>query len=238
MPTSGVDWPSVREELQALGTPERAEHEKSYLKSSLVHYGVPVPQLRKVARRLIKAHDLDASALEALTNEAWEQELYELRSLTTFVLQYRRDELGAGTLAFLEAMLRKCFTWALIDTVAIHVVGDVIRRQPSARTTLDRWASDDDFWIRRSAVLALLGEWRSGGTFNEAQFETIAVPMLSEKEFFIRKAIGWVLRDLSRKEPAFPAAFLLRHHDKVSGLTRREGAKYLSDAQRKAIGLT
>jgi len=61
--------------------------------------------------------------------------------------------------------------------------------------------------------------------------------MVDEREFFIRKAIGWVLRDVSRKRPELAFAFLAEHIDRVSGLTLREGAKYLTAAQREALGL-
>jgi 3-methyladenine DNA glycosylase AlkD len=66
-------------------------------------------------------------------------------------------------------------------------------------------------------------------------FAVLAVPMLGEKEFFIRKAIGWVLREVSKKDPAAVAAFLREHRADVSGLTMREGAKYLPAKERKAL---
>ena len=66
-------------------------------------------------------------------------------------------------------------------------------------------------------------------------FAALAVPMLGEKEFFIRKAIGWVLRAVSKEDPATVAAFLRAHRADVSGLTLREGAKYLPARDRKAL---
>lgn len=223
--------------LRALGTPERAAFERGYLKSDLEHLGVKVPDVRKVARRLCREHALGADDLPQLTEALWGRGIYELRSLAVFVLERRRAVLGAAAMPFLERTLRGCGTWALLDVLAISVVGDVVRREPAAKARLADWAVDGDFWMRRASVLALLGEWRSGGTFDEARFTAFAVPMLEEREFFVRKALGWVLRDLSKKEPDFPAAFLLAHLDRVSGLTLREGAKYLSPSQRRALGL-
>ena len=80
--------------------------------------------------------------------------------------------------------------------------------------------------MRRTALLAQLDELRAGrGDFD--LFARLAVPMLGEREFFIRKAIGWVLRDTSRKRPALTFAFLQAHRDAMSGLTLREGARRL-----------
>jgi 3-methyladenine DNA glycosylase AlkD len=76
---------------------------------------------------------------------------------------------------------------------------------------------------------------RGGGDFS--RFARFASPLVGEKEFFIRKAIGWVLRETSKKRPALAHEFLAAHRDRVSGLTLREGAKYLSPATRAALGL-
>lgn len=225
------------ETLRSLGTTERAENEKRYLKSALQHFGVPVPQLRKVARRFCTAHpDLDARALRDVTERAWATGIYEPRSFAVFVMERRRAAFGLDDLPFFERTLRVCRTWALLDTLCIGVIGDVVRRHPDATKALATWAVDDDFWLRRASLLSLLGAWRSGGDFDTASFRAFAVPMLDEREFFIRKAIGWVLRDVSKKEPDFPSAFLLEHRDRVSRLTLEEGAKYLPAETRQALG--
>ena len=99
----------------------------------------------------------------------------------------------------IERMLRTARTWALVDTLAEHVMGGLVERYPELTATLDRWAGDDDFWLRRSAMLALLRPLRRGdGDFD--RFSRYADRMLEEKEFFIRKAIGWILRDTAKRQ--------------------------------------
>jgi 3-methyladenine DNA glycosylase AlkD len=105
---------------------------------------------------------------------------------------------------------------------------------PTAAAVLDRWAVDDDFWIRRSALLALLESLRRGeGDFE--RFAKYADAMLEEKEFFIRKAIGWVLRDTARKRPDMVFEWLLPRAARASGVTLREACKPLSAEQRAAV---
>jgi 3-methyladenine DNA glycosylase AlkD len=101
-------------------------------------------------------------------------------------------------------------------------------------TVLDRWAADEDFWINRSALLALLIPLRSGGGDFE-RFGRYADAMLDESEFFIRKAIGWVLRDTAKKRPDLVFEWLLPRAARASGLTVREAAKRLSAPQREAV---
>jgi 3-methyladenine DNA glycosylase AlkD len=97
---------------------------------------------------------------------------------------------------------------------------------------LDRWATDDDFWIRRSALLAWLRPLRAGVPLE--RFLSYADAMLGEKEFFIRKAIGWVLREVGKRRPEEVTAWLAPRTHRSSGVTMREATKYLpaADAQR------
>lgn len=99
---------------------------------------------------------------------------------------------------------------------------------------LDRWAGDPDFWVRRAALLAHLEPLRRGGGDFD-RFDGYADAMLGEREFFIQKAIGWVLRDTARKRPDLVFAWLLPRASRASAVTIREAIKPLSEAQRRAI---
>jgi 3-methyladenine DNA glycosylase AlkD len=99
-------------------------------------------------------------------------------------------------------------------------------RAHAARGVLGSWAKDGDLWVRRTALLAQHDALRAGaGDFG--LFERIAASLLVEKEFFIRKAIGWVLREVSKKRPELVFGFIARHRSDMSGLTLREASKYL-----------
>jgi 3-methyladenine DNA glycosylase AlkD len=91
-------------------------------------------------------------------------------------------------------------------------------------------AAHEDFWVRRSALLTLLPGIRRGGLDHE-RFERYATPMLAEKEFFISKAIGWVLREAAKKDPAYVAAWTRGHLDQMSGVTFREAVRRLPAEQ-------
>ena len=137
-------------------------------------------------------------------------------------------------MTLLERLLREARTWAIVDGLAAFVAGPLVERDPEAAAVLDRWAVDEDFWIRRSALLALLPALRRGdGDF--ARFCMYADAMLDEKEFFIRKAIGWVLRDTARKRPTMVYDWLVGQATRASGVTLREAFKPLSEEQRQAI---
>jgi len=222
-------------ELRAEGSPERAVQEKAYLKSRLDHYGVSVPALRAVAREAAKRRPpLEREELLALVEALWAGTVYERRRVAVELLELCGDRLQPADAGLVERLLRESQTWALVDELAAMVVGPLVERHPELGVVLDRWAGDPDFWIRRSAVLALLVPLRQGGG-DFPRFARYAETMLAEKEFFIRKAIGWVLRDTARKRPDLVYAWLLPRAARASAVTLTEAVKPLSPAQRAAV---
>jgi 3-methyladenine DNA glycosylase AlkD len=94
---------------------------------------------------------------------------------------------------------------------------------------------DDDFWLRRASLLAYLPGLRRGeGDFD--RFVALADPMLEDREFFIRKAIGWVLRETAKKRPALVVDWLEPRLDRASGLTVREAIKHVPETERRRLG--
>jgi 3-methyladenine DNA glycosylase AlkD len=225
----------IDRDLRSHGTPERAEQEQRYLKSDLEHYGVTVPAVRAVAKATYREHaDLSHDELVALVTALWAVPVHERRSVSVELLDLYADRLRPGDMKLLERLLRESKTWALVDNIAATVVGGLIDRHPKSVKTLDRWAKDKDFWIRRSALLALLIALRRGdGDFE--RFSRYADAMLDEREFFIRKAIGWVLRDTAKKRPDMVYEWLLPRASRASGVTLREAVKPLSARQRATV---
>lgn len=177
-----------------------------------------------------------------LEPELESEPVHERRAAAIALLEARSALLGPDDLALLERFLRESRTWALVDDLAGSVVGPLIERAADATPerageltdTLDRWAADEDFWIRRSALLAHLLPLRAGrGDF--AHFGRIADGMLDEREFFVRKAIGWVLRDTSRTRPELVFEWILPRATRASGLTVREAIRRLPEAQQAEV---
>ena len=221
--------------LRAAGSPERAEQERRYLKSELEHYGTSVPAMRKVVKTTLGRHpDLAHDDVLPLVEELWRRPVHERRMAAVEVLELAPGVLEARDTPLLERLLRESRTWALVDGLAASVVGPLVERCPELGSTLDRWAGDGDFWIRRSALLAHLVPLREGGGDFD-RFSRYADAMLEEREFFIRKAIGWVLRDTSRKRPELVYEWLRPRASRASGVTVREAVKHLSEEQREEI---
>jgi 3-methyladenine DNA glycosylase AlkD len=215
--------------------PARAPREKAYLRSDLEFLGVGLPLMRQAVRAVKEQHPgLDRRRLVALVGILWNRPVFERRMMAVLLLEAFQPLLRPADMKLLERLIRQSKTWAFVDELAIVIAGPLVERSPELRRVIDRWAVDDDFWLRRSAMLALLRPLRRGdGDF--ARFARYAEAMLDEREFFIRKAIGWVLRETAKKRPDLVYQWMLPRSAVASGVTVREAVKYLSFSQRADI---
>jgi 3-methyladenine DNA glycosylase AlkD len=235
-PRTNPDAALIEEQLRAAGTPERAASEQNYLKSSLEFSGTAVPATRAIMTSWRRDHPgLRREDLTEVAAALWAGPFFECKIAAVILLTDRRQLLRADDATLIEAMLRSSGTWALVDGIAADVMGSLVERYPELTGTLDRWAADEDFWIRRSALLALLVPLRRGEAAGFERFAGYADAMLGETEFFIRKAIGWVLRETAKRQPELVAAWLEPRAGRASGVTMREAVKYLPAAQRDAL---
>jgi 3-methyladenine DNA glycosylase AlkD len=216
-----------RQRFRKVGSAQRAAGEKAYLKSALKFHGVNAAQVAATAGDWLRAHpELDRQQLRALVDELFATDWFDLRSAGLVVLEKRKRLLTAADAPWLMGLCRAAQNWAHVDHVSTRILGFLVEENPSLKRRVRSWARDRDFWIRRAALLSLLLPLRRGeGDFE--LFAALAEPMLAEKEFFIRKAIGWILREASKKQPERVHRFLFQHRNQMSGLTFREGSRRL-----------
>jgi len=236
-PDPDPDAALIERQLRATGSPQRAASEQNYLKSKLEFTGTTVPQTRVIVTAWRRAHpQLTRERLTEVAAALWDWPVYECRLAAVLLLTDRRALLQAADAALVERMLRTAGTWALIDGLAADVMGSLVERfGDDLHPVLDQWATDADFWIRRSALLALLVPLRRGDPANFERFAGYADAMLAEREFFIRKAIGWVLRETGKRQPGLVADWLALRAHQASGVTMREAVKWLPAGQRDAL---
>ena len=225
----------LTEELRAVGDPDRAAQEKAYLKSDLEFFGESVWEIRRVAKAFVSgAKPLKNGDLTAMVEALWAKPVFERRMASVVLLELHPKLLTAADLPLIERLVRESLTWALVDALATDVIGGILTRSPAEVTpVLDRWATDPDFWIRRASLLAELQPLRTGGDLGP--FLGRADAMLDEKEFSIRKAIGWVLREVGKRRPAEVVAWVAPRTHRASGVTMREAVKYLPSVEAERL---
>ncbi len=219
----------VQGELAARANPEHAAAMAAYMKTTMPFYGVKRPGWRPIERALKREWaPADRGAYEAAVLALWGLPHREEKYLAIAYAQTFTAFVVPASMPLFERLVREGAWWDLVDGVASHLVGGAYAADRGAvRPSLDRWIEDPDMWIRRTAIICQL---RHKAATDEAQLFDYCLRRAHEREFFIRKAIGWALRQYAKTAPEAVLGFLARHREALSGLSYREAARPLIKA--------
>ena len=196
------------------------------MKSEMPYYGVTMSQLRPMLRPLIRQWHPERGEWEATVRSLYDNATHrEERYAALALARSQRDFLDLDTLPLARHLIEQGAWWDLVDEASQHVLGPIVASYAAEMAPVMRaWARDDDLWIRRAAVLSQLG--RKEQTDTELLRDVIGAN-LEDDSFWLRKAIGWALRQYARVDPDWVRAVLVEWDDRLSGLSRREAAKHL-----------
>ena len=226
---------SFRKLMEANADKERSINEKRYLKSPFKFFGISLPVTDKIAKDFRKANpNAERDYIVELAKRLWDSEYHDEKKLGLRILQYYPEYLDFAVMPMLEAMLEQSTGWDLVDDISIHLVGTVLEKDKRVYKYLKKWSRSDNFWMRRASMISQILLFRTGRG-DRKLFYGFAEKMLHEKEFFIRKAIGWCIREIAKADSDEAFAFLMKIRDRASGLTLREGAKRLPENQKTLI---
>ncbi|WP_296611153.1 DNA alkylation repair protein [Sphingomonas sp.] len=217
----------VREALQAVAEPARAPAMQAYMKSAMPYLGVPTVPRRAALKLVFTGLDWSDSA-------AWQADVLALwRGATYREERYAAIELSAvkaarrfqriNALPMYEEMIVTGAWWDYVDEIAGHRLWSLLQNdRAEMRETMLAWSTDADMWKRRSAILCQLPA--KGATDLELLYACIE-PSIGSPEFFLRKAIGWALRQYAWTDPDEIARYVAANEHRLSGLTKREALK-------------
>ncbi|MGC5223117.1 DNA alkylation repair protein [Micromonospora sp. DT81.3] len=216
----------IREGLHAAGDPPRAAGQQVYMKSAMPFLGVGVPQTRRIARAAAKG-EKDAAVLRRAARDLWDEAAFReerYAAMALLAVPPASDDLSVT--AVIEHMVRTGQWWDYTDELS-HRLADLHDRHPESTAELARsWSVDDDMWIRRIAIISQLGR---RDRVDPQLLAGVIAPNVADREFFIRKAIGWALREYARVAPDWVRGFADSHA--LSPLSRREALKHLDPAR-------
>ncbi|MET0813247.1 MAG: DNA alkylation repair protein [Microbacterium sp.] len=211
----------IRSGLRDAADPSLAPGQQAYMKSAMPFLGVRVPETRRIAR-LAAADATPAELLDAAV-ELWDDASHrEERYAAMALLGVRRLKADAVIVPAIDHMVRTGRWWDYTDELAHRLAELHDGHGPETAELVRVWSVDDDMWIRRIAIISQLG--RRARVDADLLAEVIE-PNRADPEFFIRKAIGWALREYARVSPEWVRAYVDAHE--LSPLTRREALKHL-----------
>ncbi|MHC4401702.1 MAG: DNA alkylation repair protein [Planctomycetota bacterium] len=216
----------VQSQFRAAADPKKAKEMAAYLKTEMPFHGVQKPQRAPVFREMKKRFaPKSRRQYEAGVRALWRLPHREEKYAALEYARQAQQFVTSESIPLYEKLIREGAWWDLVDLAAIHLVGrTLLYERKTVRPVIEEWIEDEDLWIRRTAILSQNGHKEKT---DAAQLFDHCLRRAGETEFFIRKAIGWALREYSYAEPAAVCDFLLANRDCLSGLSFREGAKQL-----------
>jgi 3-methyladenine DNA glycosylase AlkD len=203
-----------------------AQKQRAYMKSSMPFWGITKPNSDRIAQDIFKNnvpknnHEyrnvIEYFIIHACHREEWYAGLRYACMFKTFITTDNLD--------LYIWINRTCQWWDIVDTVSVHLIGKCLFKNTNLSVHLHQWIVDKNMWIRRTALLTQLNYKTNT---DNALLDNIIQKAMHEKDFFIRKAIGWALRQYSKTNPLFVARCIDQHRNSLSALSRKEGGKYL-----------
>jgi 3-methyladenine DNA glycosylase AlkD len=212
--------------MAARANSEKASGMQAYMKSAMPYYGINLPEVRALSKEVFaeepitSCHQWQSALLDLWRNARYREERYAALELLS--LRRHRDCWTPQLMPMLEEMIISGAWWDLVDALA-PVVGELLRKYPrEIRPVMRAWSTDPNQWKRRVSIICQLSFKRE--TDLELLYANIEAN-LADRDFFIRKAIGWALRQYAWTDPKEVARYVAAHESQLSGLSRREGLK-------------
>jgi 3-methyladenine DNA glycosylase AlkD len=221
---------ALRDALAAAADPTKAPAMQAYMKSAMPFHGVPTPERRRLTRETLRrvGAPTDRDTWLAVVTELWDGATHrEERYVAVDLCAMRpaRRWQDASLVPLYDHFVVTGAWWDHVDAVAIALLGPILRAdRQTVGPIVRRWITDDDMWRRRTSILVQNGAKADTDTTLLAD---AIVANLTDREFFICKAIGWALREHAKTDPAWVRAFVAAHDDRLSPLSRREATKHL-----------
>lgn len=219
-----------------------AEGQAAYLRHQFEFIGLKTPERRALQKEFLREKKLDAKVDWPTVWALWYLPEREFQYLALDYLRKMKKYLQASDLEKIKKLALSKSWWDTVDSLD-ELVGFLLLQERSqglqentneknvVNSTIRDWATAENFWVRRIAIDCQLG-------FKEKTDEVLLAFVIGqnlagstfEKEFFINKAIGWALRDLSKTDPRWVAHFIDNNRAQMSNLSIREGSKYLKNS--------
>jgi 3-methyladenine DNA glycosylase AlkD len=209
----------------AAGDADRAAKAAAYMKGVAPFLGIPAPERRNLSRTVLagtpRPEEADCTAVALRCWSLPEREYHY------FAADYLRRHAGRCSSGFLPVARRLVTTvpwWDTVDALAAHVVGPLVAADPALGAVMDAWIDDEDMWVVRTALLHQL---RYRDATDSGRLFDHCLRRAGHPDFFVRKAIGWALREYARTDPDAVRQFVDGARDRLSPLSVREALKHL-----------
>jgi 3-methyladenine DNA glycosylase AlkD len=209
--------------LENLRNEELAGPMEAYMKHHFPFLGIKSPNRKKALKNYFSIYALPEKP--ELLEEVWE--IYkmperEYQYAAIVLLSKKQKTLSIEDLAFCAKLITEKSWWDSVDSIAPSIVGDIVKKErDNGERIMEQWSDSDNMWLNRAAILHQL---KYKAETNEQLLKEIVLKHADSKEFFIQKAIGWVLREYAKTAPSFVQQFVVSND--LKPLSKREALKH------------
>ncbi len=215
----------LRAELDAVADPAKAPQMAAYMKGHFEYLGVSAGDRRIVSKPILQAaKTLDRTALLDQVEALWSEPEREFHYVGMDAIRAGAKHLLPEDLPRVRALILQTPWWDTVDSLAVHTVGTMVTKHRELVHEMDDWIESEELWIARTAILHQLMYKERTDT---NRLFTYCEMQMEHTDFFMRKAIGWALRQYARTDADAVVAFVEKHDDALSGLSKREALKHL-----------
>lgn len=210
--------------LEDYRNPDLTRQMESYMKDNFAFAGINSPTRKRLVKDIFKDKKWSRESLLEFAELCWEAEWRELQYIAIDLLTKNRKIMILEDIAFIEKLIISKSWWDTVDGLAVNIMGYLLRLDMETRMKyLESWCNSNNIWLKRTAVLHQLKYKK------EVDIEILVYTIDCAKgtrEFFLNKAIGWMLREYSKTNPAYVEAFV--EDSDLSALSKKEALKHLS----------
>ncbi|MFG2983947.1 DNA alkylation repair protein [Streptomyces sp. NPDC048258] len=209
----------------AAADPVRAAAMTAYMKDVAPFLGIPTPLRRELSKEVTKDTPRPSEAdCAALALRCWGLPEREYHYFAVDYLRRHVSRCSSGLLPVVRHLIATVPWWDTVDLLAAHTVGPLVAADPATAAVMDEWIGDEDLWLARAALLHQL---RYKSATDTGRLFGYCRRRADHPDFFVRKAIGWCLREYAKTDPAAVRAFVEAERGSLSPLSVREALKNL-----------
>lgn len=216
---------SLQRQFQEQAHQENAHAMMQYMKTTMPFYGVRAPVRKELIKEVLRAYPVARENRQALVAALWQLPHREEKYAAIDIARLLKLYDDPASLSLFKEMIQEGAWWDFVDEIAVRLVGPLLLKNRDLFFVIDQWHQDSNMWLRRTAIIC---QNKFKEKTDTDRLFAVCLSRAHEKDFFIRKAIGWALREYAKTDEQAVKKFVLAHKDKLSPLSFSQATKHIA----------
>lgn len=215
----------LKEEFEKHSDKRIALYQENYMKNNFEFYGIKTTDRRKIQKKILKNHQMNKNdILIKIVKNLWKKPQREFQYFGQELLFRYLKKIKKNDIKIFEYMVLNKSWWDTVDFIAPKLIGEYFKLYPEYKTKYSKkWIASNNIWLQRSSLIFQL---RYKNKLDNKTLKNNIESLLISNEFFVNKAIGWILREYGKTNPKWVIQFV--RETELSNLSKRQALKHLN----------